>query len=212
MEIYQEINPWKHIWTRPRQTMAYLLQSDYSGWKWIIPLAWLAGINDILFVFMGKAVGLVGALVYGMILGLIGGIVSLSVESLLVWLSGKMLGGTGEWRDVLSAVTWGKVPIVTALLVYWLPMLLMFGGRLFQKGNLFEGKPIVFVPIAILLFLLLLVIWGWYFYVISNTIAEVHQVSGWKGFGIFLLGKLFYLIAMGTLGFVIIAIVLSALI
>ncbi|BCU80833.1 YIP1 family protein [Polycladomyces abyssicola] len=212
MENYQEINPWKHIWTRPRQTMAYLLQSDYSGWKWIIPLAWLAGVYDILFVFMDKSVGLFGALVYGIILGLIGGIVSLLVESLLVWLSGKMLGGTGEWRDVLSAVTWGKVPIVTALFVYWVPMLLMFGGRLFQKGDLFEGKPFVFVPIAILLFLLLLVIWVWYLYVISNTVAKVHQVSGWKGFGIFLLGKLFYLIAAGILGVLVMVVLISALI
>ncbi len=52
--------------------------------------------------------------------------------TLLVMLSGKILGGKATFKEVSLATGWGLVPMAWGLLL-WVPELILFGDSLFMK-------------------------------------------------------------------------------
>ena len=188
------------IMVRPRATMRAIL--DHLPDRMVIPLvlaatvagslgdAELSGVTDaagenLVLVVLITIAGL-----------LVGTLIALGIFYLLSWSAtfiGRFLEGTGDARAVRSALAWGLVPIVWSLL-YEIPMMLTFprsptlrvgadrAAWSFDPGVFEGGCAVVFVYVA-----LELVSLAWWLTVTSNTLAEAHGFSAWKGLGTLLL-------------------------
>ena len=117
----------------------------------------------------------------------------LLVYYLFSWVAyaiGRALEGTGKPAQVRSAAAWGLAPVVWALL-YRLPASLFFAGSEAVKvwkhlsvdtGRFGSGCIAIVIFGALELTTLI-----WCITVSSNTIAEAHGFSSWRGLATFLL-------------------------
>jgi hypothetical protein len=133
-------------------------------------------------------------ILFALILGILWGFVAFAIESVLYYFVGRLFGGIAEWRDIFALSAWTKVPIVAALVFYWLPMMLIMGQNLFQEAsnmNSFQELAGVFF------FMLWITILIWYVVVTSKCLTEVHGFhSSWMGFGVFVVSKIVYIVPL----------------
>lgn len=180
------------IMIRPRATLRRILDAGRD--RMIIPLVVLAAISGFAGDFDRDAVRLLSraplppALMIAALL-----LAAIAVTLLLFYIAswavygiGKLLEGTGTPRDVRSAVAWGLVPIIWALLyrvpivLFWdsLPAKMQMGKDhvridpgLFSAGCL-GGLVFGLIELTVLI---------WTTAVTSNTIGEAHRFSSWRG-------------------------------
>lgn len=137
---------------------------------------------------------------------------------------GRLIGGTGTAEQIRSALAWGSVPWVWALL-YRVPARVIWGEPLIavvhSSGDgtklleataqpLFFTSPIphvdLFVPV--LVFALLEATAAiWYLILISKCVGEAHGFSAWRAFGSLALSVFIPLMAVLTVIFSVIFIV-----
>jgi len=186
------------VLVRPRTTMARILESPPRNWPvWLLfVLTAVSGIfGDLDVPALPQLVEQMGGLRAALILaGVLAGMII--VLPVVLWLyayvpffAGRFLGGTGEIRTVRAAVAWGLAPAVWALL-YRVPAALwlspssatsvrMRGGNVsFDPGRLADG-----CGIALVFALLEFAVFVWCAVVMSNTVAEAHRFSVWRGLG-----------------------------
>jgi Yip1 domain len=172
----------KTIWTQPRQTIQRALQNETK-----IPfiLIMFFGIGLFLDFTSNRNYGdntpINVLFLLSFIIGPIIGFIGWMVTSGSIYLTTKIFGGVGDWKDTRNAVAWATIPYLTKLL-FWFPQLLFFGSELFTEetpilsSNLF--LLIVFFIFELIEFVLLI----WFYVVLCKCIAEVQDFSGWKGF------------------------------
>jgi hypothetical protein len=112
-----------------------------------------------------------------------------------VWI-GRFLEGTGEIREVRSALAWGSAPAIWALL-YRLPAAIWLGGT--RGSEVHVGGDTIRIDagalsnacgVALVFALLELLVFVWCLVLLSNTVAEAHRLSPWKGLGTLILSAL----------------------
>src|SRR5690606_22160631 len=125
-------NPLFLIWYRTREVIEEKLEDTSK--EQIILLIAVFGIalmlNNAAARGLGDHYSLGIILLYSMIFGpLMGALAWVILSGLLHWIS-RLLGGTGTWKETRTAVAWSTV-VYSAMLVLWIPQLLLFGQELF---------------------------------------------------------------------------------
>jgi hypothetical protein len=187
----QQLNPWLSIWTQPRATIRQIVDTDPT--YLVVPLAALGGIGHALdrasMRNAGDTLPLAGILVLALVVGPLGGLLSVYVGGALIRLTGTWLGGVAQPQQMRAALAWGQVPSIWASLL-WLPELAIFGAEMFTSDTpRMDSQPV-------LGFLLLgfagmeMVIGVWQIFVALKCIGEVHEFSAWRALGAVLLAGL----------------------
>lgn len=192
--------PLLSYWVRPRQTIRFLLQNGTSPFLLytLIPLFGIVFALDQLF-YRGDwgdylpFPTLVGG---SLLLGIPIGFLIWFLYSGLFWGIGKLLGGTGEWREMRITVAWASLPFVGKLMI-WCWQILLFQEEMFTSDTPSIDGSAPLKLFYILLILCDLILNVWYFLHLSKSIGEVHQYSAWRGglvifFGLVVLWCFFY--------------------
>lgn len=181
MEASKLGNPWLSIWTEPRKTIrsivasnpkfGFLLLSAVYG----LPLAFNLVQSFALSAVIPLWAIIIGSLVVCTFLGVIG----ISIAAWLLQITGRLLGGKGNFMTIRAAVAWSNVPNFVTVAM-WIVLLGMFGGQVFNR----DFSEMHFVGYqAGTLFLVMLIetivsVWG--FIILLNALAEVQGFSIWK--------------------------------
>lgn len=198
----QQMNPWTSIWTQPRATIRYLLESPERVHFWQLMIVggvaygmqqlfsqtefWLA---DALATEPTERVGYF----VGMVLGasLVGLVVWVIFIYLLAWLyaiTGRWLRGVGTPRELRVALAYSYIPNIWLTPLYFIAVLLLaFGGLGVDLNPLIVGIGLLVLPLSI-----------WLLVIICKAIGEAHQFSAWRGFGTTMLAGLLLALAVGV--------------
>jgi hypothetical protein len=170
----------------------------------VLLLAAIAGIGEVLNKASTKSTGdhlsLVAILLLAVIVGPLGGVISLYIGGALLRWTGNWIGGRAEARDIRSANAWSSVLAIWAMLL-WLPELLFFGKEMFTTET-----PNVDASISLTIlfwaFAAIEVILGvWTLVVFLKCLGEVQGFSAWKALGnCVLVGLVFLVPILGIVG------------
>src|SRR5262249_37807789 len=130
-------NPWLSIWTQPRKTIRSIVGSDPKfGYLLLciacgLPMAFNIAQAASAFTAIPLWAILLGCLVASTFLGMI----SISVTAWVLQVSGRLLGGKGNFQTVRAAVAWSKVPGFVVIFT-WVALLIVFGSQIFGRDFL----------------------------------------------------------------------------
>ena len=183
------------VLVQPRQTMRRIL--DHPPDRMVIPLVLLALVPACVRDADPAAIRQAGAIVAAVLACFV--VATLVLFYLYGWVAagvGRLFEGAGSAREVRSALAWGLVPIIGSL-VYVIPEKLLLRGqpvKRMQFGrhtfSFDEGLFAHGCGVAFLFLLLKAIVFVWFVYVASQTLAEAHRFSGWRGFATLVLGWL----------------------
>src|SRR5579885_399667 len=127
-------NPWLSIWTRPRRTLAEIVNTNPSFRFFFF--CFIYGFVALLQGAQQSSLGLQYSagliLLIAAIVGFFIGYISLSVSSLLLLWTGKWIKGKGNYKQVRAAVAWSNAPVAVELVI-WLALTAVFGSLLFTE-------------------------------------------------------------------------------
>ncbi|MFD1395699.1 Yip1 family protein [Kroppenstedtia eburnea] len=192
-EPSRELNPWFSMWLRPRETVRQIMWTKSHSYHWIWLLLVLVGADALLDSASGRDLGdtmpVPLIFIFSFILGPITTAIGWAFFTLLVMLSGKILGGKATFKEVSLATGWGMVPMAWGLLL-WIPELILFGESLFMED--LPGLDGIVAVLFLLFFSfveIVLVVWS--LVITVGGVAEVYGFSNLKGLGTCALAALF---------------------
>lgn len=172
---------------QPRATMRRILAAPPD--RAVIPLVLLAAFSSVLrdssFAKLPDALQTPGVAATVITVFLLNLLVIVGVFYLFAWLTyfaGRFVEGTGTARDVRSALAWGLVPIVCAIL-FRLPAALLLRGddpqiQMSQFGVSFNTAPLARgCGWALVLLALEAIVFVAWIVITTNTLAEAHRYS-----------------------------------
>ena len=195
----EPLSPWVHIWTRPRAVMRQILDADPR--RMVHRLAILGGVA----AGLGANVNLPGipiplsvVIVCKLVIGVLGGLIGLYVAGGLVLMTGRWLGGRGDFVAVRSALAWSNVPVIWAALL-WLPLFVYLGWDAFNiNKDLMLVDPIglmLMIPIGIVTVVVLV----WRIVILCKLVGEAHRFSAWHSLGAGLIAILIVAVPVGII-------------
>jgi hypothetical protein len=204
------VNPWASIWTRPRETVRYLLETDPE--RMVLVLAALGGVSQLLDQAATRNAGdhipAITLILLAILLGPALGLFSLFLGSILVGWTGRWMGGAGSARQLRTAIAWANVPLVASLLL-WIPLMLGVGEEMFTSYTpRLEASPVLALMV-LLLGVVGIVLAIWSLVILLKGVGEVQGFSAWKALGNVLLAFLVVLVPIVLMA-VVAAIVLPA--
>lgn len=194
------LNPWFSMWTRPRQTVQQIVDTDPN--RMVLVLASLAGISNALDRASMKTLGdelqyeiiIAIAIVGGPVVGMIG----LYIGAQLLRWTGKWIGGTASLTNIMAAIAWSNVPIIWALIL-WIPELYLFGEELFTTETPRLDADLS-LALALLGFTFVEIAIGiWTVVVFLKCLGQVQGFSAGKALGNALLAVLIVVVPIGIL-------------
>lgn len=171
-------NPWLSIWTKPRATIAWIVQENPNRSLWL--LAAIYGFCSLLNLFqsmaLGNSLGIIGILILAIIIAPFYGYISFSIWSWFVFWTGKWFKGQGTFKSVRASYAWSCVPIIVNIPL-WLLMVILFGHQLFTNFPDSQNLPSsqIFTLFAILIVKVILAVWS--LVIFLNALAEVQKYS-----------------------------------
>ncbi len=192
-------NPWLEIWYSPRRTIRRIITLDPK--RDIYLLALLIGYSTWLdrasTQGWGDGMPVWGILIAGLLVGFLGGIVSLGIGGLITGFLGRLLGGDASNEEVTAALAWSQVPSIFGLIL-WIPQLLLLGGETFMSSSSrLEATPFLSL-LLVPFFLIHLALGIWQIVLTVLTVAEVHRFSVWRSIGTLILPTLVIGIPLGA--------------
>lgn len=185
-------HPWLSIWIRPRSTMRAIL--DYDPNYLVTPLIIVSGIARGLDQAISREAGSsfgTGYIVFFILVAApLAAMLGLQiVAAILTWL-GRLLGGTGAFDEVRSAVAWATVP-QALVLVAGLLMVAIMGAEAFTTETPQFDARLITDPESLLLALIsILALAGailaavvatlWSTFLSIKCLAEAHKFSAWR--------------------------------
>jgi hypothetical protein len=180
----REKSPWVAIWVEPRATIAKIVLDNPKQSLWY--LAAIYGFSSLLNSFqsaaLGNQIGTLPIFILALIFSPIWGYIVFSVWSWVVYWTGKLLKGGGDFQKVRAAYAWSCVPLLFNAIL-WIILIILFGRPLFsnapQEHFLTNGQGILLF--CILIGKVVLAIWSLVIYL--NALAEVQQYSVLRAIG-----------------------------
>ena len=195
-QLQQQLpSPFLSIWVKPRGTIRNIIETDPT--KYVTVLAMIAGLGEALNWAssrnLGDSIPLAVLLILCVLLGPVGGLVSLYIGGALYRWSGSWLGGKASSEEVRAAIAWSFVPTIFTMPL-WIPELLIFGEETFTSSTpRMDANPfLAWVLIGFAVIKLIGVTWA--FVVLLKTLGEVHRFSAWKAYGALFLGSMVILV------------------
>jgi hypothetical protein len=182
-------HPWFKIWIKPRETMREIL--DYDAGYLILPLAMITGFGYSLDRAMSRSFGddysITMIIFTVLIVGPLGGLVSVYLGGALFSWVGNKLGGRGDSKDLRAAVAWSSVPWILVIFVS-LFLIAIFGEEAFTTltprfDARFSSSTGNFVLIGFLILGLTfigIVLSIWRVVLLVKCVAEAHRFSSWR--------------------------------
>ena len=99
----------------------------------------------------------------------------------------RFLEGTGDYRRTQVAMAWGLAPVIWSLLFRIPYAFLRPAVEVHDVGSLQVSVPAGGALYAGIAAIVSAIAVAWTFFVMSETIGEVHQFSGWRGLGALLI-------------------------
>jgi Yip1 domain len=186
-----EENPFLTIWTRPRQTIRAIVETDPT--RHVLILTVLQGIALALMRASTQKLGdhFTFPAVLAMVVGL-GSLVGLAALYGVAWilaLTGRWLGGRAQPERFRAAIAWSSVPMVASL-----PPGLMLFAVLGRELFMTRTPTIDAYPALGLLVLgwqgITALLRGWELMLFVRCTEEVQDFSVWRGLGSLLLAGL----------------------
>lgn len=204
------LNPWLSVWLRPRETYDYV--RAHVPVQTLFFIAAISGIFEVLdrasMRNTGEDFELGSLIAIALIAGPISGVIGLLLGSFLISVTGRWIGGTGDFSDVRHAVGWvSTMAIVVGLL--WIPQLLLFGHEMFTEDMpTLERQPTL--GIVLLLTGLLELTGGiWTLVCALKMIGQAHDFSAWKALAASILAGLLLIVPIVIVA-VVVGIILQA--
>ena len=181
MSVASHPNPWISIWLHPKETVRALTQGDPRS-----RLAWLSflyglpmALNFAQSYSLIEVLPLWAILCLSAILSPFIGFLGICFSSWLLNISGKVIGGQGNFQEIRCAVAWSNVPTFFTVLM-WVVLFSVFGSTALYRD--FAQIPFT-GALAGILFLVFLIesiaaIWG--FVILLKGLSEVQKFSVWK--------------------------------
>ena len=186
------------IMIRPRAVMQRVLGSPDRTWIALVILSTISatagdfdrrGFANMVQAAEGSGLHpvLIGLIGVGIVVAIFAfGFLFFFLFSWAAWGIGKVMEGTGDAKSVRRAVAWGLVPTIWALL-YRIPAIFLTSSVnpelragaekvVLNPGRMGEGCLIGAIFGALEIATLV-----WVTAVMSNTVGEAHQFSGWRG-------------------------------
>jgi Yip1-like protein len=181
----ERLSPWVSIFTKPRATMRQIL--DENPRRFVHRLAMLGGIAEMLGShippmppYFAPSIGTL--IIVKLFLGAIVGVALLYIGSAAVLLTGRWLGGRGDFVAVRAASAWSSIPAIWGAIL-WVPMVAYLGlGALNLDPESLFGDPtglVLLVPIGIAGVVLAI----WRIVIYFKCLGEAHGFSAWHAFG-----------------------------
>lgn len=181
---YSELNPFTAIWTRPRETVRYVIEEKQDSFIFLLLL--LIGFSGGLSGASGNEeffpvlVVILGSLVLGPLFGALG----IAIVSGIYKLIGKMFGGEGTYSEMFRAVVTSSIPQLW-LLPMWLVWLLVSPETFYTDSEAsFEESGGILGLIALIA---IVTVGIWTFIIQCKAVGEAQRISAWKGFFIILI-------------------------
>jgi hypothetical protein len=151
------------VWTQPRATVRWIL--DHGDLRLSILL--VAGAAAVAVVADGSFTDPLPAygrwtFVVTLALGMSVGLASWALSALALTYLGRVLGGGGQWRELLVAIAWGQVPAAAGM-----PFALL---KLWSQSL---DRP----DSELLSTLCLMFLWAWSLVITTFAVAEAHRFS-----------------------------------
>jgi len=169
-----KINPWLKIWTRPRETIRAIVQSNT---RHALPLLyWLYGLpltGVFALAFLGRVPTF--ALVSGVVvLAFLVGWLGINVPAALFYWTGKWIKGVGTFSTVRAAVAWSTIPAIVGtflqLILFW-----VFGAQMMMQGTQPEHISSTAVGFFLLASLVQYVLFFWGFVILLLALGSVQR-------------------------------------
>ncbi len=176
----EPLSPWFSIWTRPRATLRQIL--DSSPRRHVKTLAMVGGVASGLAAARTEIaselppMAVLGGAVLG---GALGGLIGVYLMGALIRITGRWIGGRGDWTGVRAAVAWSQVPAIWAILL-WLPRMALLGGEVFHPDPAAVQDHPASAVALMLIELTQAVAAIWQFVVSLKCLGEAHSFSAWR--------------------------------
>lgn len=185
------MNPWITMWLKPRQTIRYLRETNPT--RNVLLLAALGGIANSLGHAIDENIGaglsLLVILPVVIVLGAIGGIISLYVGSWLLRWTGRWIGGRASTASIRTASAWSQVPLVWMLLGY-IPLIALTGTDVFSNEMPVISESVFLSRFVVLFGIVSIITAVWSIVLAVISLSEVQRFSAWKAIGNMLLSGL----------------------
>lgn len=179
------MNPLISIWSRPTDTLRYMLKEKTARYGFFIFFLGTIGSGFFVSTSTGLFDGLplLAIVLLAFSSNYIGALLGWWLSSVLYTWIGKWLGGTGTFSDMARIVPAGTIPIIWLAPMNFL-LLAVYGSRLFEAPT----DPLIPTNLPIGIYFLTNMISigvGIYGTVLScKGIGLVHGFSAWRGLGV----------------------------
>ena len=191
------LNPWFSMWTKPRDTIQQIIDSDDPK-NMVLFLAAISGISSILSGAVGNNTGdqqpLVGIIAGALIVGPIAGVIGLYISGMLLSWTGKWIGGRASAEYVRTALAWAHIPVIWTVLL-WIPEILIFGQETFMtpdENSLVTTAPYAFYEVGFGIIKMTASVWA--FILLLKGLGQVQGFSAWKALWNLMIPGLLFLI------------------
>ncbi|MEZ0481672.1 Yip1 family protein [Planococcus sp. SSTMD024] len=197
---YAQLNPFTAIWTRPRETVRYVIEEKTTSF--IVLLLVLVGFAGALSGASGgeEMFPAVGVILGALLLGPLSAVVGIAIISGIYKLLGKLFGGVGTYTEMFRAVVTSSIPQIW-LLPMWLIWLLTSPSTFYTEVEPGAAEPDTGLGLVIgLLLLAVVIIVGiWTFVIQCKAVGEAQRFSAWKGFFVIVIPSVLLAVVIITL-------------
>lgn len=197
---YAELNPFTAIWTRPRETVRYVIEEKKTSF--IVLLLVLVGFAGALSGASGgeEMFPAVGVIVGALLLGPLSAVAGIAIISGIYKLLGKLFGGVGTYSEMFRAVVTSSIPQIW-LLPMWLIWLLTSPSTFYTEIDPAMSEPDTGLGMVIgfLLLAAVIIVGIWTFVIQCKAVGEAQRFSAWKGFFVIVIPSVLLAVVIITL-------------
>ena len=178
------MNPFISIWKEPKKTIQYMIDNKGLGYGLVIML--LAALSSSVMTFSDtgflEGFSLPAILTIAILSGLIISIPVWFINAALYTWIGKLLGGTGNIRNMCLVVAAGVIPSIW-LMPIGIIAVAMYGELLFAAPPGEFSLTNMSIGFYILYNFLLIAVGIFGLVILSKGVGLAHNFSSWRGFG-----------------------------
>lgn len=205
IDYEKHLDPWWSMWVQPRETMRQILDTDPE--HLVLSLAAALGIigylNYARLMHVGDHISWPGIVGLAVLLGSLFGVMQVYLSAWLLRVTGRWMDGTGTPKGIRAALTWGRIPVVWAA-VLWVPLIAVMGQDTFTTPPSGGYDDMRYQTVQLVVGLLNGMIGIWSLVVSLKALGEAQGFSAWRALGNFLLAGMI-LVAAGMIVALIVA-------